>query len=59
MTLGYRTYRGFIRVIFWDNGKENGNYRDYRGYIGGILGLYWGFKMFVYRVSGLGVSENV
>ena len=23
-----------------ENGKENGNYRDYRGYIGGIYGLY-------------------
>ena len=20
--------------IYWDNGKENGNYRDSRGYIG-------------------------
>ena len=30
-------YRGYIRVyrgIYRDNGKENGNYRDYRGYIG-------------------------
>ena len=28
----------------WDDGKENGNYRDYRDYIGFILGLYriWG-----------------
>ena len=24
-----------------DNGKENGNYRDYRVCIGVILGLYW------------------
>ena len=24
-----------------DNGKENGNYRDYRVYIGNILGSYW------------------
>ena len=23
-----------------DNGKENGNYRDHRGYIGVILELY-------------------
>ena len=22
-----------------DNGKENGNYRDYRGYIGGDIGI--------------------
>ena len=30
-----------IRVIlglYWDNGKENGSYRDYRDYIGVILG---------------------
>ena len=26
--------------LYRDNGKENGNYRDYRRYIGGILGLY-------------------
>ena len=39
---------GVILGIYWDNGKENGNYRDYRGLyrgymgiIGGILGLYW------------------
>ena len=26
----------YIGVIYWDNGKQNGNYRDYRGwdYIG-------------------------
>ena len=28
--------------LYWDNGKENGNYRDYRVYIGVILGIYWG-----------------
>ena len=28
--------------IYRDNGKENGNYRDYRDYVGYILGLYWG-----------------
>ena len=22
--------------LYWDNGKENGNYRDYRDYIGAI-----------------------
>ena len=27
-----------------DNGKENGNYRDYRGYIGVILGLYKDYR---------------
>ena len=30
--------------LYRDSGKENGNYRDYRGYIeiiGYILGLYW------------------
>ena len=24
----------FILGLYWDNGKENGNYRNYRGYIG-------------------------
>ena len=28
--------------MHWDSGKENGNYREYRGYIGVILGLYCG-----------------
>ena len=30
--------------LYWDNGKENGNYWDYSGsirIIGYILGLYW------------------
>ena len=26
---------------YWDNGKENGSYRDYREYIG-IIGLHFG-----------------
>ena len=33
-----------ILGLYWDNGKQNGNYRDSRGYIGimgCILGLYW------------------
>ena len=30
-----------ILGIYWDNGKENGNYRDYRDYIGVMLGIYW------------------
>ena len=34
---------GTILGLYWDNGKENGNYynglyRDYRDYIGVILG---------------------
>ena len=35
---------GYMLGVYWDNGKENGNYRDYGGYIGilgYILGLYW------------------
>ena len=24
--------------LYWDNGKENGNYRGYRGYIRVLLG---------------------
>ena len=34
---------GYILGLYWDNGKENGNYRDSREYIriiGYILGLY-------------------
>ena len=29
--------------LYWDNGKENGNYYDglYKGILRGILGLYW------------------
>ena len=33
-----------ILGLYWDNGKENGNYWDYSGSIrilGYILGLYW------------------
>ena len=33
---------GYILGLFWDNGKENGNYRSYRGYIG-IIGYILGF----------------
>ena len=35
---------GAILGLYWDNGKENGNYRGYRDYIGSIgviLGLYY------------------
>ena len=31
----------YIMGLYWDNGKENGNYRDYRVYVGNILGFYW------------------
>ena len=33
---------GLYRGIFWDNGKENGNYYSIMGYsiMGYILGLY-------------------
>ena len=37
-----------MQIVYWDNGEENGNCRDYRdhiglyiGIIGSILGLYW------------------
>ena len=38
-----RVYIGVILGLYWDNGKENGNYynglyRDYKVYIGVILG---------------------
>ena len=28
--------------LFMDNGKENGNYRDYRGLYRELWGIYWG-----------------
>ena len=31
-TVGY--ILGHILGLYWDNGKENGNYRDYSVYIG-------------------------
>ena len=36
--LGFR-----VLGLHRDNGKENGNYRDSRGCIGVIWGLYWGY----------------
>ena len=53
--MGYLVY---ITGLYWDNGKENGNYRDYRGsmgIIGHILGLYWDDekKMETTVISGL------
>ena len=38
-------------LLVWDNGKENGNYRDYRGYIGVMWGLYRDYR--VYTVWGV------
>ena len=35
-TLVYWGYIGVIFGLYWDNGKENGNYSS-------ILGLYWGY----------------
>ena len=32
---------------YWENGKENGNYWDYRGYIGLILGLYRDYRVII------------
>ena len=33
---------GYVLGLYWDNGKENGSYRDCRVYIGySMLGLYW------------------
>ena len=29
--------------MYRENGKEHGNYRDYKGYMGIVLGLYWGY----------------
>ena len=40
---GATLHLGVILRLYWDNGKEHGNYRDYRGYIGINYGLYWGY----------------
>ena len=45
--MGYIGIIGYILGLYWDNGKENGNYynglyRDYRGYIGVIFGAILG-----------------
>ena len=37
----YRGYIGVILGLYWDNGKENGNY--YNGLYRGYIGLYWGY----------------
>ena len=33
--------------------KNNGNYRDYRGYIGVIYGLYNDYRGYIEAISGL------
>ena len=35
---GFRGLGFYLGIggVYWDNGKENGNYRDYRDYIGSI-----------------------
>ena len=44
---------GDILELYWDNGKENANYRSYRGYVGTIgfahalTGLLEAFRWFV------------
>ena len=42
-------HQTYILGLYWDNGKENGNYRDYRVNIGVMLGIYWGY---------IGIMEN-
>ena len=34
--------RVYIGGLYWDNGKENGNYRDYRGNMKVYIGDYNG-----------------
>ena len=43
-------YRG----LYWDNGKENGNYKDHRGYIGIIGYMYRGYMGIIEKkIQGL------
>ena len=32
-----------ILGLYTDSGKENGNYRDYRDYVGVLWWLFWGY----------------
>ena len=41
MTQGLQFFLLESTRIYRDNGKSNGNYRNYRDYIGVLLGLYW------------------
>ena len=41
-------YIGMIG-LYWDNGKEIGNYRDHRVYIGVILGHIGVIDIYIYR----------
>ena len=44
---------------YWKNGKENGNYRDYRSYIGVYIGvIYWGYRG-LYRGYILGLYRGL
>ena len=36
-------YLGYLGVIYWDNGKENGNY--YNGFYRAIFGLFRGYLL--------------
>ena len=46
-TTSYRDYFGVMKGLYWDSGKENGNYHIvkglYRGYKGVLNGLYRGY----------------
>ena len=57
---------GVILGIYWDNGKENGNYREYRGYRRVNIGImrnkmettvFYGFKTFMeFMLKDLGFT---
>ena len=32
--------------LYWENGKENGSYRDYRDYIGSCIGVILRVRVF-------------
>ena len=45
-------------LLYWDNGKENGNYYNIIGF---ILGLYWDngdVKCLWTETAQMGISEN-
>ena len=54
----------YILGLYWDNGKENGNY--YNGLYRGQIGLYWGYigiidkkmEATIVYCGDLGITEN-
>ena len=51
------TYIGVIFGVYWDNGKSDGNFRDYRVYIGVISGYIGVVRTLKIKVGQYCLSE--